>query len=41
MVGSLTEAHLFESMGEDKECDYDLTLIDDSSVEGGDKEICS
>ena len=25
----------------DEECDYDHTLIDDSSVEGGDKEICS
>ena len=26
-------------MEEDKECDYDHTLIDDSSAQGGDKEI--
>ena len=41
MVGSLIEAHLFGSMKDDKECEYDHTVIDDSSVEGGDKEICS
>ena len=41
MRGSLIEAHLFGSMEEDEECEYDHTLIDDSSVQGGDKEICS
>ena len=41
MVGSLIEAHLFGSMEEDEECDYDHTLIDDSSAQGGDKENCS
>ena len=40
MVRSLIEAHLFGSM-EDEECDYDHTLIDDSSAWGGDKENCS
>ena len=38
MVGSLIEAQLFGSMKEDEECDYDHTLIDDSSARGGDKE---
>ena len=28
----------FGSMEEDEECDYDPTLIDDSSAQGGDKE---
>ena len=28
-------------MEEDEECDYDHTLIDDSSTQGGDKENCS
>ena len=28
-------------MEEDEECDYDHTLIDDSSAQGGDKENCS
>ena len=32
---------LFGSMEEDEECDYDHTLIDDSSAQGGDKENCS
>jgi hypothetical protein len=41
MVGSLIEAHLFGSMNEDEECDYDHTLIDDSNAQGGDKENCS
>ncbi len=41
MVGSLIEAHLFGSMEEDEECDYDHTLIDDSSAQGGDKEDCN
>ena len=27
MVGSLIEVHLFGSMNEDEECDYDTTLI--------------
>ena len=36
MVGSLTEAHLFGHMEEDEECDYDHTLINDSSIQGGD-----
>jgi hypothetical protein len=39
MVGSLIEAHLFESMDEHEvEYDYDYTLIDDSSAQGDDKE---
>ena len=29
------------SMKEDEECDFDNTLIDDSSAQGGDKENCS
>ena len=33
--------YLFGSMKEDEECDYDHTLIDDSSTQGGDKENCS
>ena len=28
-------------MKEDEECDYDRTLIDDSSAQGCDKEICN
>jgi hypothetical protein len=41
MVGSLIEAHLFGGMEENKECDYDGTLIDYSSAQGGDKSnIC-
>ena len=28
-------------MKDDEECPYDRTLIDGSSAEGGDKEICS
>ena len=39
MVGSLIAAHLFESMEVDEECDYDRTLIDDSSTQGGVKEM--
>ena len=38
---SLIKDHLFGSMNEDEECDYDHTLIDDSSAQGGDKENCS
>ena len=41
MVGSLIEAHLFGSMEDGEECDYDHILIHGSSVEGGDKENCS
>ena len=41
MVGSLIEAHLFGSMEDGEECDYDHILIDDSSAEGGDKKNCS
>ena len=41
MVRSLIEAHLFENMEEDEECDYDHTLIDDSSAQDGDKSNCS
>ena len=37
MVGSLIGAHLFRSMEEDKECDYNYKLINDSSAQGGDK----
>ena len=33
MGGSLIEDHLFGSMDEDEECDYDHTLIDDSSAQ--------
>ena len=32
MIGSLIEAHLFKSMQEDEECDYQHTLIDDSNA---------
>ena len=39
MVGSLIEVHLFWSMKEDEECDYDHTLIDDSSAQDGDRKI--
>ena len=28
-------------MKEDEGCDYDHTLIDDSSAQGGDKETCN
>jgi hypothetical protein len=38
MVGSLIEAHLFDSMKEDEECDYDHTFIVDSSAQRDDKE---
>ena len=41
MVRSLIEAHLFGGMEEDEECVYDHTMIDDSSAQSGDKEICS
>jgi hypothetical protein len=41
MIGSLIKAHLFGSIKEDKECDYDHTWIDESSAECGDKEYCS
>jgi hypothetical protein len=39
MIGSLIQAPLFGSMGEDEECDHDHTLIDYSSAQGSDKEI--
>ena len=39
--GSLIEAYLFESIEGDEECNYDHTLIDDSSEQNGDKENCS
>ena len=39
MVGSLIEAHLFGSMKEDEECAYDHTFTDDSSAQGGHKEM--
>ena len=39
MVRSLIEARLFGSMEDDKECDYDHTLIDDSGAQDGGKEI--
>ena len=39
MVRSLIHAHLFGSMEEDEECDYNRIFIDDSSAQGGDKEI--
>ena len=32
MVGSLTKVHLFGSMEEDEECEYDHRLIDYSSA---------
>ena len=32
MKGALIEPHLFGNMKEDEECDYDYTLIDDSSA---------
>jgi hypothetical protein len=41
MVGSLIKAHLFGGMEEDEECDYDHTMIDDSSARSGDKENSS
>ena len=41
MVGSFFEAHLFRIMQDGEECDYDHTLIDDFSAQGGDKEYCS
>ena len=37
MIVSLIKAHLFGSMKEDEERDCDLTWIDDSSAQGGDK----
>ena len=39
--GSLIEVPLFENTKEDEECDYDDTLVNDSSAQGGDKEDCS
>lgn len=36
MAGSLVTPHLCGSM-EDEECDYNHTLIEDSSPQGGDK----
>ena len=41
MVGSLIEGSIIGSMKEDEERDYDHTLIDDSSAQGGDKDNCS
>ena len=41
MVRLLIKAHLFGSMNEDEECDYEHTWIDDSNPRGGDKENCS
>ena len=41
IIGSLIEAHLFEGMEQNEECDCDHTLIDVSSVEGSDKENCN
>ena len=38
MVGSLIEAQLFGSMEKDEESDFDHTLIDDPSAQGGGKE---
>ena len=38
MLGSLVKTYLFGSMKKNEECDYDDTLIDDSSAQGGDKE---
>ena len=38
---SLVDAHLLGSMKEDEECDYYCTWIDDSSPQGGDKDIYS
>ena len=35
------KARLFGNMDNDKECDYDLTWIDDFSARGGDKGNCS
>ena len=40
MVGSLIKAHLFGSMMEDEEYDYDHTLIDDSNAQGANKKNC-
>ena len=37
----LHEARIFESMEEDEERVYDHTLMDDSSAQGGAKEIYS
>lgn len=31
------EVHLFGSIEEDEECDYDCTLIDGPSAQGGEK----
>ena len=41
ILGSFIEAHLFGSMEEHEECDYDHTLIDDPSAQGGDEENCT
>lgn len=41
-MGRVTySSHLFGSMEENEECDYDHTLIDDSSAQGVDKKNCS
>ena len=40
-LGHFFEAHLFRIMQDGEECDYDHTLIDDFSAQGGDKEYCS
>ena len=40
MVESLFKAHLLGSIEEDKKCDYDHTLVEDSSAQGGVKAIC-
>ena len=37
MLGSLIKTYLFGSIKMNEECDYDHTLIDDSSAQGGDK----
>ena len=39
LFGTLIHAYLFGSREEDKESDYDHTLIDDLSVQDGEKEI--
>ena len=40
MVGSLIEAHLFGSMKEDEECDYDPPWFVDSRAQRDGKENC-
>ena len=41
MVSSHTEALQFGSMKGGEVCDYDHTLVEDSSAQGGGKEDCS